>query len=98
MLYYKAGSPRREGDNPAMHVDALTLDAVADEFGQTLIGARIDTVIQPTPQALALQIYSRADHNRWLIASAHPQLARIHILERKPRKLVLDPPSFVMLL
>jgi predicted ribosome quality control (RQC) complex YloA/Tae2 family protein len=98
MLYYKAGSPRREGDNPAMHVDALTLDAVADEFGQTLIGARIDTVIQPTPQAVALQTYSHTDHNRWLIASAHPQLARIHILERKPRKLVLDPPSFVMLL
>ena len=81
-----------------MPVDALTLDAVADEFGQTLIGARIDTVIQPTPQAVALQIYSRTGHNRWLIASAHPQLARIHFLERKPRKLVLDPPSFVMLL
>jgi predicted ribosome quality control (RQC) complex YloA/Tae2 family protein len=80
-----------------MQVDALTLAAVASEFRSTLIGARIEDVIQPTPNAVALQTYG-SGRNRWLIASAHPQLARMHFTPRKPRKLVLDPPSFVMLL
>ena len=66
-----------------MNVDALTLSAVADELSSSLIGARIDDVIQPTPHAIALQTYG-GGHNRWLIASAHPQLARIHYLEKKP--------------
>ncbi len=80
-----------------MNVDALTLTALVGEFHETLIGARIDDVIQPTPHAVALQTYG-AGRNRWLIASAHPQLARVHYIERKPRKLVQDPPAFVMLL
>jgi predicted ribosome quality control (RQC) complex YloA/Tae2 family protein len=80
-----------------MQVDALTLAAVASEFRSTLIGARIEDVIQPTPNAVALQTYG-SGRSRWLIASAHPQLARMHFTPRKPRKLVLDPPSFVMLL
>jgi len=80
-----------------MNVDAQTLSAVADEFGSTLIGARIDDIIQPTTHAIALQTYG-GGRNRWLIASAHPQLARIHYLTQKPRKLVQEPPAFVMLL
>src|SRR5579883_2802248 len=80
-----------------MNVDALTLTALVGEFHETLIAARIDDVIQPTPRAVALQTYG-AGRNRWLIASAHPQLARVHYIERKPRKLVQDPPAFVMLL
>ena len=86
-----------------MQVDALTLAALADELRETLRGARIDDVIQPTPQSVALQCYGGAPapgatRNRWLLASAHPQLARLHTVERKPRKLVTEPPAFVMLL
>lgn len=86
-----------------MQVDALTLAALADELHETLRGARIDDVIQPTPQSVALQCYGGApmpgaSRNRWLLASAHPQLARLHTVEQKPRKLVTDPPAFVMLL
>ncbi len=80
-----------------MQVDALTLAALASEFRSTLIGARIDDVVQPTPHAVALQTYG-GGRNRWLIVSAHPEFARVHYIERKPRKLVLEPPSFVMLL
>lgn len=80
-----------------MQVDALTLAALASEFRSTLIGARIEDVIQPTRSAVALQTYG-SGRSRWMIASAHPQLARLHFTPRKPRKLVLDPPSFVMLL
>jgi len=41
-----------------MHVDAMTLAAVADEWKKLLIGARIDTIIQPTEHAIALQCYA----------------------------------------
>ena len=83
-----------------MQVDALTLAAVADELHAGLLGARVDDVIQPTPLAVALQCYGGAPdaRNRWLLASAHPQVARLHLVERKPRKLVTEPPAFVMLL
>lgn len=40
-----------------MYVDAMTLAAVADEWEVLLAGARIDTIIQPTEYALALQCY-----------------------------------------
>src|SRR5438874_416972 len=86
-----------------MQVDAITLAAVADEWRTLLTGARIDTVIQPTEHAIALQAYApgaqgESGHNRWLYLSAHPQLARAHITALKPPKIASDPPPFVMLL
>lgn len=90
-----------------MHIDALTLAAVADEWRTLLIGARIDTIIQPTEHALAIQCYAPSKsggesgyggQNRWLYLSAHPQLARAHLTALKPPKIASDPPPFVMLL
>jgi predicted ribosome quality control (RQC) complex YloA/Tae2 family protein len=85
-----------------MQVDAFTLAAVADELRAGLLGARVDDVIQPTPLAVALQCYGGSTgggaRNRWLLASAEPRLARLHLVERKPRKLTAEPPAFVMLL
>ncbi|GCE13090.1 Rqc2 family fibronectin-binding protein [Tengunoibacter tsumagoiensis] len=86
-----------------MYVDAITLAAVADEWRKLLIGARIDTIIQPTEHAIALQCYApgsegQGGQNRWLYLSAHPQLARAHITARKPQKIASEPPPFVMLL
>jgi predicted ribosome quality control (RQC) complex YloA/Tae2 family protein len=80
-----------------MHVDALTLAALADELRTELLGARIEDVIQPTPQAIAMQCWG-GGRTSWLLASAHPQFARAHLLDRKPQKLNSDPPAFVMLL
>lgn len=80
-----------------MHVDALTLAALADEFSRDLLGARIEDVIQPTPQSVAFHCWGNG-RTSWLIASAHPQLARVHLAEAKPRKLIAEPPAFVMLL
>ncbi len=86
-----------------MHVDALTLAAVADEWRTFLAGARIDTIISPTEHAIALQCYApgtqgEGGHNRWIYLSAHPQLARAHITALKPPRVASDPPPFVMLL
>jgi predicted ribosome quality control (RQC) complex YloA/Tae2 family protein len=41
-----------------VNVDAITLAAVADEWRTLLRNARIDTIIQPTEHALALQCYT----------------------------------------
>jgi predicted ribosome quality control (RQC) complex YloA/Tae2 family protein len=86
-----------------MYIDAITLAAVADEWRILLTGARIDTIIQPTEHAIALQCYApgtqgQGGHNYWLYLSAHPQLARAHLTTRKPAKIASEPPSFVMLL
>ncbi len=95
-----------------MYIDAITLAVVADEWRKLLIGARIDTIIQPTEYALALQCYAPSaaqfastdnaqgsgGQNRWLYLSAHPQLARVHITALKPQKIASEPPPFVMLL
>ena len=86
-----------------MYIDAITLAAVADEWRVLLTGARIDTIIQPTEHAIALQCYApglqgQGGHNHWLYLSAHPQLARAHLTTRKPAKIASEPPPFVMLL
>ena len=87
-----------------MHIDAITIAAVADEWRMLLIGARIDTIIQPTEHSIALQCYAPAitqgqgGQNRWLYVSAHPQLARAHLTALKPSKIASEPPVFVMLL
>src|SRR5215469_10497895 len=81
-----------------MYVDAITLAAVADEWSKIVAGARIDTIIQPTEHAIAIQCYTPGSQNRWLYFSAHPQLARAHITALKPPKIASEPPPFVMLL
>jgi predicted ribosome quality control (RQC) complex YloA/Tae2 family protein len=86
-----------------MHVDAITLAAVADEWRMLLIGGRIDTIIQPTEYSLALQCYvpgrqGQGGQNRWLYLSAHPQMARAHLTALKPARITSEPPAFVMLL
>ncbi len=86
-----------------MHVDALTIAAVVDELRLLLTNARVDTIIQPTEHALALQCYApgsseQGGANRWLYLSAHPQLARVHVTALKPQKVASEPPPFVMLL
>jgi predicted ribosome quality control (RQC) complex YloA/Tae2 family protein len=80
-----------------MFVDALTLCAVADELTMLLAGARVEDVIQPTPQAIAMQCWT-GTRTHWLMLSAHPQYARLHLTQEKPRKLTSEPPPFVMLL
>jgi predicted ribosome quality control (RQC) complex YloA/Tae2 family protein len=85
-----------------MYIDAMTLAAIADELRTLLAGARIDTIIQPTEHAIALQCYAPSQgeggQNRWLYLSAHPQFARAHVTALKPAKIASDPPAFVMLL
>src|SRR5579863_7565573 len=82
---------------PFQQIDALTLAAIAGELVARAMGARIEDAIAPTPHSVALQLYAPGLRG-WLLASAHPQLARVHLAAGKPRKLIAEPPTFVMLL
>lgn len=65
-----------------MYYDALTLAAVAAEFHQTILGGRVQRVVQSGPLSIGLELYAR--HRRFqLVASADPQHARVHLSEAK---------------
>ncbi len=52
------GRVGKSEQDKVMFVDAITLAAVADEWRTLLVGARIDTIIQPTEHAVAIQCYT----------------------------------------
>lgn len=80
-----------------MYFDALTLAAVADELRQSVLGGRIQRVWLPAAQGIALELY--AHHRRhYLLASAHPQHARVHLVARKPSRGVELPTPLLLLL
>src|SRR5712692_202888 len=97
------GRVGKSKQDKVMFVDAITLAAVADEWRTLLVVARIDTIIQPTEHAVAIQCYrpgagGQSGQNRWLYLSVHPQLAGAHLTARKPAKIASEPPAFIMLL
>lgn len=65
-----------------MYFDALTLTAVADELRTTLLGGRIQRVLLPGPLSIGLEIYAQKQRYH-LIASAHQQFARVHLVSKK---------------
>lgn len=65
-----------------MYFDALTLAAVVDELRETILGGRIQRVLLTGPLSIGLEIYARG--RRWqLLASADPQLSRVHLVHGK---------------
>lgn len=68
-----------------MYFDALTLAAVADELRTSVVGGRIQRAILPSQLSVALEVY--AGHRRHhLLLSAHPRLARAHLIDAKPSR------------
>ena len=66
-----------------MYVDALTLAAVRAELTQRVVGSRVQRMHLPEPLGLALQLYGPGGAH-WLLCSAHPQHARIHLVADRP--------------
>ncbi len=62
-----------------MYFDSLTLAAVVDELRATILGGRIQRVVLTGPLSIGLEVYLRGRRHQ-LIASAHPQLARVHLV------------------
>ncbi len=80
-----------------MKIDAAAITAVVSEMQSAFVGAHIESVIAPTPDSIALQIFG-ARKTSWLTISAHSRFARIAASRAKPAKILPDPSAFVMLL
>lgn len=80
-----------------MYFDSLTLTAVAEELRATVLDGRIQRVTRPTPLSLALEVYN---HGRrfHLLLSAHPQFARVHLVETRPSRGVEGESPLLLLL
>jgi len=68
-----------------MYYDALTLAAVAGELRSTLQGGRIQDVIQVDRLSLGLEVYAHR-RRHYLLFSAHPEYARLHLCPDKLRR------------
>ncbi len=65
-----------------MYFDALTLTAVADELRATILGGRVQRVLLPGTLSIGLEVYARRQRYQ-LLASADPQVARVHLVRAR---------------
>lgn len=80
-----------------MYFDALTTAAVADELRTTMLGGRIQAVLQPDEWSIGLEVYA-GHQRRYLLLSAHPDYARIHLVKEKLRRGVESASPLLLLL
>ncbi|MFN8500063.1 MAG: NFACT RNA binding domain-containing protein [Anaerolineae bacterium] len=79
-----------------MPLDALTLAALAEELRAPLVGGRVQAVVPVDALTVALEVY----HGRreYLLLSADPQTARVHLTEAKGRRGVEKETPFLLML
>ena len=68
-----------------MYFDALTMSAVADELRAHILGGRVQQVLLPDDLSIGMEVYAHGKRN-YLLASAHPQHARLHLAGEKLRR------------
>ncbi len=68
-----------------MFFDALTLAAVVQEIRERALGGRVQSVVQPDPLTVTLELYAgQARHD--LVLSAQASHPRVHFAAEKPRR------------
>jgi predicted ribosome quality control (RQC) complex YloA/Tae2 family protein len=73
-----------------MYLDAFTISALVDEFLDTLVGGRVQDVLDVDQTGIGLEIY--ANHQRrYLYMSANTQTPRIHLVDEKLRRGLTKP-------
>ncbi len=82
---------------PTFVFDAWATAAIADEVRAACVGGRVQEVVQPDEHTFALEVYARGQRH-YLVLSAHPQLSRVHLTARKPRRGLLTPTPLLLLL
>jgi predicted ribosome quality control (RQC) complex YloA/Tae2 family protein len=65
--------------------DAITMTAVAAELASRICGGRIQKILSPDELSVALEVYAGGERY-YVLASAHPESARVHLLADKPRR------------
>ncbi len=89
-------APVRGYNRAVLLFDSLTLAAVTDQLGRTIVGGKVEKVTQPSPQELVLRLY-RQGETYYLLLSCDPQFARVHLTSIK-RENPPSPPPFCSLL
>ncbi|MCC7208855.1 MAG: NFACT family protein [Anaerolineae bacterium] len=80
-----------------MNFDVFTLAAVTDELNDKLSGGRVQDSLEIGNEAVGLEIY--AGHTRhYLLVSAHPQEARLHLAPDRLRRGVEHPSPLGLLM
>ncbi len=73
-------------------MDSITLTAITRELTETLVGGRVQAVVQPDEHSLAIEIFGQGQRH-WLLLDASKQFARVHLLSEKARRgLEIDSP------
>lgn len=68
-----------------MYFDALTTSAMADELAAELAGGRVQEIVLVDELSLGLEVYAR-QRRCYLLLSAHPEHARVQLVEEKVRR------------
>ncbi len=79
-----------------MIFDSLTLAAVRDELGKTLVGGKVEKIAQPDPLEIVLRIY-HAGHKHDILLSCDPQEARVHLTHIRRENPPMPPPFCALL-
>jgi predicted ribosome quality control (RQC) complex YloA/Tae2 family protein len=80
-----------------MNFDVFTIAAVVDELNNKLLGGRVQDSLEIGDDAIGLEIYvNQARH--YLLISAHPQEARLHIVPDRMRRGVENPSPLGLML
>src|SRR5437870_275172 len=80
-----------------MNFDYFTIAAIVDELTQSILGGRVQDTLEIGEDAIGLEIY----HNharRYLLISAHPVEARIHLVSDRVRRGVENPSPLGLML
>ena len=80
-----------------MYFDALTMAAMADELRAQVLGGRVQKVLLPDELSIGMEVYAHRER-RYLLASAHPEHARLHLAGQKLRRGVETPTPLLLLL
>ena len=68
-----------------MYFDALTMSAVADDLRTKILGGRVQQVLLSDDLSVGMEVYAHGER-RYLLASAHPEHARLHLAGEKLRR------------
>lgn len=80
-----------------MNFDVFTTAAVVDELTQKIKGGRVQDSLELGDDAIGLEIY--ANHARhYLLVSADPQMARVHLVAERVRRGVVNPSPLGLML
>lgn len=80
-----------------MHFDVFTIAAVTAELNALLQGGRVQDTLELGDDAVGLELYN--NHARhYLFLSAHPQLARLHLVPERLRRGVQHPSPLGLML